>query len=95
MTMNMTKLFNDPTMEKTIKIIQALWGGTIKLTRSTYNACLACQIGDSCFYFLDLKPEEVKEQYNVFSFAQMLLETIDEAEMDETEYADICDILGF
>lgn len=86
------------TMERIVKIVNGLWDGTVKLISSPNDGCLACKIGEYWFYFIgsedeNLKPEEVKHNYDVFTIAQMILETI--VELDDDEYTYYCDILQF
>lgn len=96
---NISEMLEDyPTMERIIKIVQALWNGTAKLISSPNDGCLACQIGEYWFYFIgsedeNLKPEEVKHHYDIFTIAQMILEAI--VELDDDEYDYYCSILEF
>ena len=97
---NITNLiYKDPsTMERIAKIINGLWNGTVKLISNPNDGCIACQIGEYWFYFIgsedeNLKPEEVKDNYDVFTIAQMILETI--IELDDDEYTYYCNILNF
>ena len=98
--MNLGELiWNDQsTMERVCKIVNGLWDGTVKLISNPNDGCLACQIGEYWFYFIrvedeNLKPEEVKNNYDVFTIAQMILEAM--IELDDDEYTYYCDILQF
>lgn len=97
---NITDLIwkDQSTMERIVKIVNGLWDGTVKLISSPNDGCLACKIGEYWFYFIgsedeNLKPEEVKHNYDVFTIAQMILETI--VGLDDDEYTYYCDILQF
>ena len=94
--MNLIK--DEATMERIIKIVNGLWNGTVKLISNPNDGCIACQIGEYWFYFIgsedeNLKPEEVRNNYDVFTIAQMILDTI--IDLDDDEYTYCCDILGF
>ena len=92
-------IYHDPsTMERLVKIVEALWNGTAELISNPNDGCLACKIGESWFYFMgnedeDLKPEDVKNKYGVFEIAEMILSAI--IELDDDEYTYYCDYLYF
>lgn len=92
-------IYNDPsTMERITKIVNGLWNGTVKLISNPNDGCIACKIGEYWFYFIgsedeNLKPEEVKNNYDVFTIAQMILEAM--INLDDDEYDYYCDILNF
>lgn len=72
--------------------------GTAKLISTPNDGCLACQIGESWFYFIgskdkNMKPEEVRYNYDIFVIAQMILDAI--IDLDDDEYAYYCDVLEF
>ncbi len=97
---NITDLIwkDQSTMERVVKIVNGLWDGTVKLISNPNDGCLACQIGEYWFYFIgsedeNLKPEEVKHHYDVFTIAQMILEAM--IDLDDDEYTYYCDILQF
>ena len=97
---NITDLIwkDQSTMERVVKIVNGLWDGTVKLISNPNDGCLACQIGEYWFYFIgsedeNLKPEEVKNNYDVFTIAQMILEAM--IDIDDDEYTYYCDILQF
>ena len=97
---NITDLIwkDQSTMERVVKIVNGLWDGTVKLISNPNDECLACQIGEYWFYFIgsedeNLKPEEVKNNYDVFTIAQMILEAM--IDLDDDEYTYYCDILQF
>ena len=86
------------TMERIVKIVEALWNGTAKLIESPNDGCLACQIGEYWFYFIgcedeNLKPNEVNQHYGIFEIANLILEAM--IELDDDEYTYYCDILSF
>ena len=93
-------VYNDPTtMERVVKIVNGLWNGTVNIIKSPNDGCLACQIGEYWFYFIgsedeNLKIEEFKNSYDVFTIAQMILEAIVELE-DDNEYAYYTELLNF
>ena len=94
--MNLIK--DEATMERIIKIVNGLWDRTVKLINNPNDGCISCQIGEYWFYFIgsedeNLTPEEVRTNYDVFTIAQMILETI--IDLDDDEYTYYCDILGF
>ena len=94
--MNLIK--DEATMERIIKIVNGLWNGTVKLINNPNDGCISCQIGEYWFYFIgsedeNLTPEEVRNNYDVFTIAQMILDTI--IDLDDDEYTYYCDILGF
>lgn len=94
--MNLIK--DEATMERIVKIINGLWDGTVKLINNPNDGCISCQIGEYWFYFIgsedeNLTPEEVRTNYDVFTIAQMILDTI--IDLDDDEYTYYCDILGF
>ena len=98
--MNLGELiWNDQsTMERVCKIVNGLWDGTVKLISNPNDGCLACQIGEYWFYFIgsedeNLKPEEVRHTYDVFTIAQMILEAM--IDLDDDEYTYYCDMLQF
>ena len=89
---------DESTMERVIKIVNGLWNGTVRLISNPNDGCIACQIGEYWFYFIgsedeNLTPEEVKINYDVFTIAQMILDTI--IDLDDDEYTYYCDFLGF
>ena len=89
---------DEATLERVMKIVNGLWNGTVRLISSPNDNCLACEIGEHWFYFIgyedeNLKPEEVRFNYDVFTVAQMILEAI--IDLDDDEYTYYCDILGF
>ena len=89
---------DEATMERVIKIVNGLWNGTVRLISSPNDNCLACEIGEYWFYFIgsedeNLKPDEVRLNYDVFTIAQMILDAI--VDLDDDEYTYYCDILGF
>lgn len=89
---------DEATMERVIKIVNGLWNGTVRLISNPNDNCIACEIGEYWFYFIgsedeNLKPEEVKSNYDVFTVAQMILDAI--IDLDDDEYTYYCDILGF
>ena len=97
---NITDLIwkDQSTMERVVKIVNGLWDGTVKLISNPNDGRLACQIGEYWFYFIgsedeNLKPEEVKNNYDVFTIAQMILEAM--IDLDDDEYTYYCDILQF
>ena len=97
---NITDLIwkDQSTMERVVKIVNGLWDGTVKLISNPNDGYLACQIGEYWFYFIgsedeNLKPEEVKNNYDVFTIAQMILEAM--IDLDDDEYTYYCDILQF
>ena len=97
---NITDLIwkDQSTMERVVKIVNGLWDGTVKLISSANDGCIACEIGEYWFYFIgsedeNLKPEEVKNNYDVFTIAQMILEAI--IGLDDDEYTYYCDMLQF
>lgn len=86
------------TMERIIRVVNGLWDGTIRIINNPNDGCIVCQVGDYCFYFMlkehkKLKPEEIREKYDVFTIAQMILEGI--VNLDDGEYTYCCDILEF
>ena len=89
---------DEATMERVVKIVNGLWDGTVRLISNPNDNCIACEIGEYWFYFIgsedeNLKPEEVKTNYDVFTVAQMILNAI--VDLDDDEYTYYCDILGF
>ena len=97
---NMTKLMraNQVMMVNIMKIVNGLWNGTVRLISNPNDGCLACEIGDYWFYFIgtedeNLKPEEVKQRYNVFTIASKILDAM--LELDDNEYAYYRSILHF
>ena len=89
---------DEATMERVVKIVNGLWNGTVRLISNPNDNCIACEIGEYWFYFIgsedeNLKPEEVKSNYDVFTVAQMILDAI--IDLDDDEYTYYCDILGF
>ena len=92
-------IYNDAaTMERLVKITEALWNGTARLIESPNDGCIACKIGEYWFYFIGqedelLKPDEVREQYGLFELAELILEAI--IDLDDDEYTYYCDFLGF
>ena len=86
------------TMERIVKIINGLWSGVAKLISNPNDGYLACEIGDSWFYFAgpeyeDMKPEEVNRHFDIFTLAQMILNAI--VDLDDDEYTYYCDMLEF
>lgn len=85
------------TMERVVKIVNGLWNGTVKLINHPKEECPVCQIGESWFHFMgkedNVKLEEIREKYDVFTLAQMILESI--IGLDDDEYTYYCDNLGF
>ena len=72
--------------------------GLIKIIDSPNDDGAVCKIGEYWFYFIgsedeNLKPEEVKNNYDVFTIAQMILEAM--IDLDDDEYTYYCDILQF
>ena len=89
---------DEATLERVMKIVNGLWNGTVRLISNPNDNCIACEIGEYWFYFIgsedeNLKPEEVKSNYDVFTVAQMILDAI--IDLDDDEYTYYCDILGF
>ena len=89
---------DEATMERVVKIVNGLWNGTVRLISNPNDNCIACEIGEYWFYFIgsedeNLKPEEVRSNYDVFTVAQMILDAI--IDLDDDEYTYYCDILGF
>jgi hypothetical protein len=89
---------DESTMERVVKIVNGLWNGTVRLISNPNDGCIACQIGEYWFYFIgsedeNLTLEEVRNNYDVFTIAQMILDTI--IDLDDDEYTYYCDILGF
>lgn len=92
-------IYNDSsTMERLVKIVEALWNGTAKFIENPNDGCIACQIGEYWFYFMgsedeNMKPDDVKNHYGVFEVANLILNAI--IELDDDEYTYYCDILNF
>jgi hypothetical protein len=89
---------DESTLERVMKIVNGLWNGTVRLISNPNDNCIACEIGEYWFYFIgsedeNLKPEEVRTNYDVFTVAQMILDAI--IDLDDDEYTYYCDILGF
>lgn len=92
-------IYNDPsTMERLCKIVEAIWNGTISFGNEG-EGDIVCHIGGNWFYFYTGKlyadkitPENIKEQIDIFSLAQMILEAM--TEIGDNEYEYYCCLLG-
>ena len=93
-------VYNDPsTMERLVKIVEALWNGTANLVENPFDGRkLACQIGGHRFYFMgseneNVKLDDIKNHFGVFEIANLILDAM--TELSDDEYAYYCDVLNF
>lgn len=92
-------IYNDPsTMERITKIVNGLWNGTVKLINSPNNDSIFCKIGNHCLYPIEnipnnLKSTKIKNKYDIFTVAQIILTSI--FNLGNEEYMYCCDILNF
>ena len=88
--------------ERVLKIVNGLWSGTVRLENDKTD-WLVCSIGyewdiKESFAFIGgmdkfLTPEELRNKYDVFTVARMILQAI--VNMDDYDYDYYCDVLGF
>lgn len=89
---------NQLIMEYVMKIVNGLWNGTVRLISNPDDGSLACEIGEHWFNFLKgedkyLKPEEVRQHYDVFAIANKILDAM--LKIGGEEYAYYKTILKF
>ena len=88
--------------ERVLKIVNGLWSGTVRLENDKTD-WLVCSIGykwdiKEPFPFISgmdkfLTPEELRNKYDVFTVARMILQAL--VNMDDNDYDYCCDVLGF
>lgn len=72
-------------------IFKGLCDETVKIISNPIDDCIACQIGDFCFYFIgsedeDLTPNEVYESYTKEQLTEMIYSALQDIDTNEFEY---------
>ncbi|WP_368249335.1 hypothetical protein [Fusicatenibacter saccharivorans] len=85
------------TMEQTVKVVEAIWNGTITFSNKG-EGDVVCHIGEYWFYFYNgklfpdtLTSENLRENVGIFELAEMIINAIDD--LDDDEYTYYWDIL--
>lgn len=85
------------TMEQTVKVVEAIWNGTITFSNKG-EGDVVCHVGEYWFYFYNgklfpdtLTSEHLRENVGIFELAEMIINAIDD--LDDDEYTYYWDIL--